>query len=126
MLTQPQQGARDGRANTDDWREPGRVGRPSARCGGAAGPEPEDGIWGFNLKGATDDPVRRSFALRLPTAAGAAALFRRFAADAAAGRPTRVRVSGRLHGFSAPTKARQLVGLHLVLGSSRGRRAGPA
>jgi hypothetical protein len=84
-----------------------------------AGPGPADGIWRFDLKGAADDPVGRSFAVHLPANAGAAALFRRFAADAVMGRPTRVRVSGRLHGFSAPTQARRLVGLYLVLGLSR-------
>ncbi len=45
-------------------------------------------------------------------------LQRRFLADAAAGRPTRVFVKGRIFTFDAPTNYRHAIGLYMEVGSS--------
>ena len=91
-----------------------------------AGEGPRAGLWRFDLKGRADDAVGHAFAVQVPGGPGSAKLFRRFAADARAGRPTRVFVTGRLHGFDAPTQASVLTGLYLDAGTSGDIRLTPA
>jgi hypothetical protein len=57
--------------------------------------------------------------VHVPDDAGRVDLLRRFVADARAGRATKVFVTGTLLTFEAPTQVRDLIGLYLVLGSSR-------
>jgi hypothetical protein len=84
-----------------------------------SGEGPGPGTWRFNLKAEADDVVGRSFAVHVPNDAGWEDQLRRFVADARAGRPTKVFVSGRPFTFDAPTQARDLTGLYLELESSR-------
>jgi hypothetical protein len=91
-----------------------------------AGDGPAPGVWRFDLKAWPDDPVGRSFAVRVPDDPGSGDLLRRMAADARAQRPTKVVVTGRLHRFDAPTQAAVLTGLKLVVRSSADVRIAPA
>jgi hypothetical protein len=84
-----------------------------------SGDGPNAGIWRFNLKAETDDPVGRSFAVLVPNDAGRLGLLKRFAADAGARRPTKVFVSGTLLTFEAPTQITARTGLYLELSSSQ-------
>lgn len=90
-----------------------------------AGDGPNADTWRFNLKVAATDAVGRSFAVLVPNDAGRADLLGRLVADARAGRPTKVFVSGRLFCFDAPTQAADLTGLSLELASSRDIRLAP-
>jgi hypothetical protein len=83
-----------------------------------AGQGPRDGVWRFDIKARADAAVGRSFSVHVPNDAGRGAMLRRFAADAGAGRPTRVFLIGRLLTYQAPTQARTLTGLILQLRSS--------
>jgi hypothetical protein len=84
-----------------------------------SGTGPSAGTWRFNLKAEASDPVGRSFPVLVPDDAGRDALLRRFAADAGAGRPTKVCVRGRLLTYPAPTQVSPMIGLYLELTSSR-------
>jgi hypothetical protein len=57
--------------------------------------------------------------VRVPNDPGRDQLLWAFAADARAGRPTRVFVTGRIYPFVAPTNTSTLTGLYLEPRSSR-------
>jgi len=83
------------------------------------GEGPDVRSWRFDLKGAADDAVGRSFPVHVPNDVGRDDLLRRFVADARAERPTKVFVTGSMSTFHAPTQALDLTGLYLQLRSSQ-------
>jgi hypothetical protein len=83
-----------------------------------SGDGPDAGAWRFNLKAAATDRTGDSFAVHVRNDDGRDGLLRRFAQDAAAGRPTPVIVSGRLHTFKAPGNLSSRTGLYLEVASS--------
>jgi hypothetical protein len=87
------------------------------------GPDPDH--WRFDLKARADDPVGHSLAVLVPNDAERGDLLDRLAADARAGRATRIFVAGRLSSFDAPTQILDLTGLYLQLRSSRDIRLDP-
>lgn len=89
---------------------------------GGAGPDA--GHWRFNLKASAADPAGASFAVQVPNDLLRDDWLRLFAADGAAGRPTRVYIRGTLHTFDAPTGGARLTGLRLELSSSMDMRLG--
>jgi hypothetical protein len=86
-----------------------------AWSGDASSPD----AWRFGLMGGADDPAGKSFSVLIPNDSGRDALLRAFAADASAGRPTRVFVTGRLKTFDAPTNVTRLTGLYMRVRSSQ-------
>lgn len=84
-----------------------------------SGDGPDGDSWSFHLKADAGDEVGQSFAVRISNDEGRDGLLRAFVADARAGRPTRVAVTGALRTFDAPTQAATRTGLLMVLGSSR-------
>ena len=78
----------------------------------------EASTWRFNLKANAGDAVGESFAVTVPNDEGRDALLRQFAADAQAGRPTKVFVTGRLATFDAPSSDRVRTGLTMDVQSS--------
>lgn len=89
-----------------------------ARDGSVNGVEPAATTWQFNLKASERDRAGASFAVCVPMDDGAEQLQRMFLADASAGRPTRVFVTGRIFTFDAPTNYRRRTGLYMRLRSS--------
>ena len=89
-----------------------------------AGEGPDATTWRFDLKGAANGAVGHSFAVHVPDDAGRENLLRRFVADARAGRPTKVFLTGRLLTFEAPTQFSALTGLYLKVGASQDIRLG--
>ena len=87
------------------------------------GPGPDS--WRFNLKTEANDPVGHSFMVLVPNDPGRDDVLRRLAANARAGRPTKVFVKGRLFTFDAPTQILDLTGLYLQLRSSHDIRLDP-
>ena len=83
-----------------------------------SGPAPTVNTWRFDLLGQPDDAPGRGVAVHVPNDSGRDALLRGFAADADAGRTTRISARGRLVGTPAPTKLRTLALLSLRPGSS--------
>ena len=83
-----------------------------------SGEGPEASTWRFNLKGNAGDAVGESFAVHVPNDAGRDDLLRAFVADARAGRPTKVFVTGRLATFEAPSSDRVRTGLTMEVQSS--------
>jgi len=83
-----------------------------------SGNGPDDATWRFNLKAEADDAVGQSFAVHVPNGPGRDDLLKRFLADAEAGRPTKVFLTGKLFTFDAPTNAVSLAGLTMELGSA--------
>jgi heat shock protein HslJ len=83
-----------------------------------SGDGPDAATWRFNLKAQADDAVGDSFAVTVPNDEGRVVLLRQFAADAQAGRPTRVFVTGRLATFDAPSSDRVRTGLTMDAQSS--------
>ncbi len=83
---------------------------------GGAGPDPA--TWSFHLKARAGDAAGQSFAVFVPNDEGRDEVLRTFRADAMAGRPTKVFVTGTLFTFDAPTNTRSLTGLYMRLGSS--------
>ncbi len=81
-----------------------------------SGPRPD--AWRFNLKANESDETGQSFAVHVPNDDGRDDLLRKFAADAAAGRPTPVLVTGRLYAFDAPGNLSSQTGLYLEVASS--------
>lgn len=84
-----------------------------------SGDGPNPATWRFNLKAREDDATGRSFAVYVPNDPGREAVLQTFVADARAGKPTRVFLSGRLFTFDAPTSGAVLTGVYLALQSSR-------
>lgn len=80
------------------------------------GKGPDARTWRFNLKAAADDPVGRSFEVRVANGQGRDRLLGCFVADARAGRANRVAIRGKLFGFDAPTSFSSLVGVYLAVG----------
>ena len=97
-----------------------QTGRCTARVreDPANGMDPPPARWQFNLKARANDRAGESFAVCVPIDDGSARLQHRFLADAAAGRPTRVFVKGRIFTFDAPTNYRHAIGLYMEVGSS--------
>jgi hypothetical protein len=97
---------------------------PTDRCTTSMRDDPAEGVdppsarWRFKLKARANDSAGESFAVCAPLDDGAAELQRRLLADAAAGRPTRVFVRGRIFTFDAPTNYSRAVGLYMDLESS--------
>ena len=83
-----------------------------------SGPAPSADSWRFDLLGQPDDAPGQGVAVHVPNDVGRDALLRGFAADADAGRATRVCARGRLVGTPAPTNLRTLTLLSLRPGSS--------
>ena len=83
-----------------------------------SGNGPRPGTWRFNLKAHASDGTGASFAVHVRDDAGRGALLQRFAEDAAAGRATPVRVTGRLHTFPAPGNLSSRTGLFLEVSST--------
>jgi hypothetical protein len=83
-----------------------------------SGDGPDASTWRFNLKAQADDAVGDSFAVTVPNDAGRDDLLRQFAADAQAGRPTKVFVTGRLATFDAPSSDGVRTGLTMDVQSS--------
>lgn len=83
-----------------------------------SGSGPRPGTWRFNLKARVADRTGESFAVHVVDDGGRDRLLRRFAADAAAGRPTPILVTGRLHTFPAPSNLASHTGLYLDVASS--------
>lgn len=83
-----------------------------------SGDGPDASTWRFNLKAQADDAVGKSFAVTVPNDPGRDDLLRAFVADAQAGRPTKVFVTGRLATFDAPSSDRVRTGLMLDVPSS--------
>ena len=83
-----------------------------------SGEGPDANTWRFNLKAGENDAVGQSFAVSVPNDGGRDDLLRKFAADAQAGRPTRVFVTGRLATFEARTANDTLTGITLDVQSS--------
>lgn len=90
-----------------------------------SGPGPSADTWRFDLLGRADDEPGQGFQVQVPNDPGRDERLRAFLADALAGRPTRVFVTGRLLTFRAPTTARVLTGLMLKPRSSGDIRLEP-
>jgi hypothetical protein len=90
-----------------------------------SGEGPDPNHWRLDLKARADDPVGHSLAVLVPNDAERGDLLDRLAADARAGRATRIFVAGRLSSFDAPTQILDLTGLYLLLRSSRDIRIDP-
>jgi hypothetical protein len=84
-----------------------------------SGDGPNATTWRFDLKARADDATGHGFPVRVPNDPGRDQLLWAFAADARAGRPTRVFVTGRIYAFVAPTNTSTLTGLYLEPRSSR-------
>jgi hypothetical protein len=74
--------------------------------------------WRFDPKANADDEAGHSFSVYVPNDPGRDDLLKTFVADARAGKPTRVFVTGRVFTFDAPTNVTPLTGLYLELQSS--------
>lgn len=83
-----------------------------------SGDGPRPGIWRFNLKARATDRTGESFAVHVVDDDGRHSLLRQFAANATAGRPTAILVTGQLHTFPAPTNLGSRTGLYLEVASS--------
>ena len=83
------------------------------------GEGPDARSWRFNLKGDVNDAVGDSFPVHVLNDSGRDALLRLIVADARAGRPTKVFVTGKMFTFHAPTQTLDLTGLYLQLRSSQ-------
>ena len=83
-----------------------------------SGPASSVDTWRFDLLGQPDDAPGQGVAVHVPNDVGRDALLRGFAADADAGRATRVCARGRLVGTPAPTNLRMLTLLTLRATSS--------
>ncbi len=83
-----------------------------------SGAGPDASTWRFNLKANAGDATGQSFAVHVSNDAGRDDLLRAFAADAQAGRPTKVFIAGRLSTFDAPSTDRVRTGLLLDVQSS--------
>jgi hypothetical protein len=83
------------------------------------GAEPRSQTWRFNLKANPDDETGHSFPVHVPNDQGRDDILRAFVADARAGLPTRVFLTGRISTFPAPTNTGSLTGLYMELDSSR-------
>jgi len=83
-----------------------------------SGDGPNATIWRFNLKAEAGDKAGNSFSVLVPNDPGRDELFKAFAADANAQKPTKVLVKGKLHIFDAPTNTGALTGLTMELQSS--------
>jgi hypothetical protein len=75
--------------------------------------------WRFDLKAEAHGDTGHGLQVRVPNDAERDRLLRDIVADARAGRPTRVFVTGKLYAFPAPTNATTLTGLYLEPRSSR-------
>ena len=91
---------------------------------GWSGEGPNAATWRFNLKARAEDKTGQSFPVYVPNDQGRDALLKTFAADARAGRPTKVYVKGKLFAFAAPVNARRFTGLYLKLQSSQSVKIG--
>jgi hypothetical protein len=74
--------------------------------------------WRFDLKAKADDEAGHSFSVYVPNDPGRDDHLKAFVADARAGKPTRVFVTGRIFTFDAPTNITPLTGLYMELQSS--------
>lgn len=83
-----------------------------------SGEGPDPATWRFDLKAGEGDAAGQSFAVQVPNDDRRDEILRVFAANARAGRPTRVFLRGRLYTFPAPTNAQTLTGLYMKLQSS--------
>lgn len=83
-----------------------------------SGEGPDASTWRFNLKADAGDATGESFAVNVASDAGRDDLLRAFVADAQAGRPTKVLVTGRLSTFDAPSSDRVRTGLTMDVQSS--------
>ncbi|MEZ4518135.1 MAG: hypothetical protein R3C44_15385 [Chloroflexota bacterium] len=83
-----------------------------------SGEGPDADTWRFNLKTSADSEVGQSFAVYVPNDAGRDELLQAFVADAAAGQPTQVFVTGKIFADDAPTNTADLTALHMELDSS--------
>jgi hypothetical protein len=83
-----------------------------------SGEGPRAATWQFNLKARADDQAGKSFAVHVPNDQGRDDLLRLFVADAKAGKPTQVFITGRLFTFDAPTNAGVFTGLYIELQSA--------
>lgn len=90
-----------------------------------SGEGPDGASWRFHLAAAADDPAGRSVPVTMPNDAGRDALLARFAADARAGRPTRVFLRARLFTFDAPANFHRRLGLAIAADSSAAVRLAP-
>ena len=89
------------------------------------GEGPDARSWRFNLKGDVNDAVGDSFPVHVLNDSGRDALLRLIVADARAGRPTKVFVTGKMFTFHAPTQILDLTSLYLQLRSSQDIRLDP-
>ena len=83
-----------------------------------SGAGPDTSTWRFNLKADAGDATGESFAVNVSNDAGRDDLLLAFVADAQAGRPSKVFVSGRLATFDAPSSDRVRTGLIMEVQSS--------
>ena len=83
-----------------------------------SGEGPDTSTWRFNLKANSGDATGESFAVNVSNDAGRDDLLLAFVADAQAGRPSKVFVSGRLATFDAPSSDRVRTGLTMDVQSS--------
>lgn len=74
--------------------------------------------WRFGLKAHSTDDTGHSFAVIVRNDDGRDALLRTIVANAGAGRPTRVFVTGTVHTFAAPANAVTRTGLYLEAAGS--------
>jgi hypothetical protein len=85
-----------------------------------SGDTAEPATWRFNLKAHENDAPGHSFAVHVRNDQDRDKLLEAIVADARAGRPTRVRVTGTARMFRAPTNAATLTGLYLEVPASSG------
>jgi len=83
-----------------------------------SGDGPSPATWRFDLKAKADDEAGHSFSVHIPNDQRRDDLLKAFVADARAGKPTRVFVTGRIFTFDAPTNVTPLTGLYMELQSS--------
>ena len=83
-----------------------------------SGEGPDATTWRFDLKPGEDDAPGQSFAVHVPDDGRRDEVLRAFVANAGAGKPTKVFLSGQLFTFAAPTNARTLTGLYPELQSA--------
>lgn len=84
-----------------------------------SGPGPGPQTWRFDLKAGAEDQTGRSFPVHAPNDPWRDDILRAFVANAGAGLPTRVFLTGRISTFPAPTNTGTVTGLSMVLASSR-------
>jgi hypothetical protein len=81
-----------------------------------SGPGPGAGAWRFDLLARPGDAA--GVAVQVGAGGDRDGLLRAFVADAEAGRPTRVRVTGHVRTFAAPTNLGRRVGLAVTAASA--------